>query len=164
MANRPPPVITTDHDCAWTRRRRSVLRRAAGTLGGAGLPRAVIESAARRLGVALASAPDPTDEYTELLTVGPWRGTLHDGCFLHLETDEPRVRTVLLEAALELHEGYLGAQLVPSALVAAENRLAEGAELLLQSIPDRRELRLRSYPASAGWWQRHTAPVIRIAV
>ena len=97
-------MIEPDHVCAWTRRRRSVLRRVEGSLGGAGVPRAVIEAVARRLGVEMSSAIDPTDEYTELLTVGPWRGTLHDGCFVHLEVDEPAVRAALVEASLELQD------------------------------------------------------------
>ena len=138
------------------------MRRDAGTLNGAGIPRAVIESVARRLGVALGSSPDPADEYTELLTVGPWRGSLHDGCFVHLDVDEPHVRAALLAAVLELHEGFLGARLDPNALVAADNRLASGGELLIESVPGRQEVRLRAYPASAGFWQRWVAPVIRI--
>jgi hypothetical protein len=157
-------MIEPDHDCAWTRGRRSALHRTAGILGGAGLPRAVIEAAARHLGVTLSATIDPEDEYTELLDIGPWRGTLHDGCFVQLEVDEPDVRAALLAAALELHEAYLGARLQPGALAAATDRLADGAELLLQSIPGRRELRLRAYPMSAGIWRRWTAPVTRIRV
>ena len=157
-------MIAPDHDCAWTRGRRSAIRRTAGGLGGAGLPRAVLESAARRLGVELSSRADQDVEHTELLTVGPWRGSLHDGCFVHLEVDEPDVRTALLAATLELHESYLGGRLGPDALDAATNRLAEGGELLLRSVPRRGELRLRAYPASAGWWQRLTAPVTRIGI
>lgn len=157
-------MIEPDHVCAWTRRRRSVLRRVEGSLGGAGIPRTVIEAVARRLGIEMSSAIDPTDEYTELLTVGPWHGTLHDGCFVHLEVDEPAVRAALVEASLELHEAYLGAHLGASALVAATDWLADGTELLLHSMPLLRELRLRAYPASAGTWQRWLAPVTRIRV
>ena len=156
-------MISPDHDCAWTRGRRSVVRRTEGGLGGAGLPRAVVESVARRLGVELTSAVDPEDEHTELLTLGLSRGTLHDGCFVHFEVDDRDVRAALVAATLELHESYLGVQLAADALVAASHRLAEGTELLLHSIPGR-ELQLRSYPASAGWWRRRTAPLTRIRV
>lgn len=155
-------MIEPDHDCAWIRGHRSALRRTAGSLGGAGLSRAVIEAVARRLGIELSSAADPADEHTELLAIGPWRGTLHDGCFVQLETDEPDVRAALLAAALELHETYLGTRLGPDAMTAATDRLVEGAELPAESVPGRRELRLRAYPASAGMWQRWRAPVARI--
>jgi hypothetical protein len=157
-------MIEPDHVCSWTRRHRSVLRRVEGSLGGAGIPRAVIQAVAGRLGVAMSSAIDPADEYTELLTIGPWRGTLHDGCFVHLEVDEPAVRAALVEASFELHEAYLGVHVGASALVAATEWLADGAELLLHSIPNLRELHLSTYPASAGAWQRWLAPVTRIKV
>ena len=155
-------MIAPDHDCSWTRGRRSVLRRVPGGLWGAGLPRAVLEAAARRLDLGVSAAEPPEDEYTEAVTVGPWRATLHDGCFLHLETDAPEARSALLAAALELHEGYLGTPLGAAALAAANAALAQGAELLLESIPRRRELRLRAYPAAAGWLRRRLAPVTRI--
>ena len=157
-------MIAPDHDCAWTRGRRSAIRRTGGSLGGAGLPRAVLEAVARRLGVELSSTADPEDEHTQLITVGPWRGSLHDGCFVHLDADDAEVRGALLAATLELHESYLRGRLGPDALAAADNRLAEGGELLLHSVPNRGELQLSSYAASAGWWQRRTAPVTRIRI
>ena len=157
-------MIEPDHDCFWTRRRRSTLWRVAGAVGGAGLPRAVLAAVARRLNVDLSSAGAPEDEYTETLLVGPWGATLHDGCFLHLEADTPAVRHALVTAALELHEAYLGAAPGPRALAAVNDRLAEGAELLLHSLPRRRELRLQAYPRSAGWWRRRISPATRFNV
>jgi hypothetical protein len=157
-------VIVPDHDCFWTRGRRSTLWRIAGAGGGAGLPRGVLAAVARRLNVAVSSAGAPEDEYTETLMVGPWGATLHDGCFLHLEADTAAVREAFTTAALELHEGYLGAAPGPRAAAAVNGRLEEGAELLLRSLPHRRELRLQRYPKSAGWWQRRLSPTIRFDV
>ena len=157
-------MIEPDHDCAWTRGRRSTLWRLAGAVGGAGLPRAVLGAVARRLNVGVSSAGPSEDEYTETLVVGPWRATVHDGCFLHLEADTPAVRHALAAAALELHEAYLGAAPGAQVLAAVNGQLTEGAELLLRSLPHRRELRLQAYPQAAGWWQRRVAPATRFTV
>jgi hypothetical protein len=157
-------VIEPDHECFWTRARRSTLWCVDGAVGGAGLPRAVLAAVARRLHVGLSSAGGAEDEATETMMVGPWRATLHDGCFLRLEADVPAVRHALVAAALELHAAYLSAAPGPRALAAVTSRLEVGAEVLLHSLPRRRELRVQAYPSSAGWWRRRTSPATRFTV
>ncbi len=131
-------------------------------LHAAGVPRAVIAALAARLGVPLVTQPDPEDEDGELLTIGPWRAAVHDGCFTRLDSVDPSVCEGFVTAVVELHEYYLGRPVGPAGVAAVRTHLRDGVTLELQTDPSRGELLLRRYPNGAGWWARRTAPVEQV--
>ena len=157
-------MIAPDHVCSWTRRRRSTLSRREGALFAAGLSRPLLDAAARHLGTPIALAPDPEHDDEQRVALGAWRGSLHDGCLLTIDGDEPRLREALVAASLALHAYYLGRPIGPERLRPIADRLSDGTTLVLQSRPRERLLLVTRHPNDAGWWARRTAPTERIRV
>jgi hypothetical protein len=155
-------MINPDHSCWWTRRRVSQLSRREGQLAGAGLSRSVLEATAEKLGYPLATTPRPDEEYDEEVTLGPWRGNIHDGCFVSFESDDARLLEALLAASLELHAFYLGASVKPGCVTQLQHRLMDGMTLRLRSLPRERHLIAKSYRIDAGWWERLATPGDRV--
>ena len=152
------------HTCWWTRRRESELTRDAGALGGVGLPPAALRVAAEYLGQPLSITPDPALEFDETLVIGPWRGTLHDSCFVAFAADDPALRGALVAASLGVHAAYLKAAIAPRWLEHLVDRLAEGTVMRFRSLPHEQALVVRRYRCGAGWPARRRADVTRIPV
>jgi hypothetical protein len=155
-------MINPNHTCWWTRRHISELSRREGRLAGAGLSRSVLEATAQRLGFSLATTPRPGEEYDEELTLGPWRGNIHDGCFVSFDSDDPRLLEALLAANVELHAFYLGGPVKPTCAAQLQHRLTNGMTLRLRSLPQERHLIAKSYRNDAGWWERFTTTSDRV--
>ena len=150
-----------DHSCWWTRRRESELSRAQGRINGAGLSRAVLEATAARLGHEL-KVRAPIDEETtedERFTIGPWSGTLHDGCFVECDADEPALRAAVIHANLALHGFYCGILSNPTWVERIAGSWSEGAALRFRSIPAERIIQLKRFPMGSGWIARLRAPM-----
>ncbi|MEP6495592.1 MAG: hypothetical protein ABJF01_23095 [bacterium] len=128
----------------------------------AGVPRAVIDAVARRLGHDIVAEPNPDDEYGELLTVGPWRITIHDDCFVRCPSIDASIRESFLGAVVERHDYYLGTPIGPAGVALLQLHLRDGVELELSSDVKRREFRVKHYPVGAGWWARRRAPIERV--
>ena len=149
-----------DHSCWWTRRRESELSRAQGRINGAGLSRAVLEATAARLGHEL-KVRAPIDEETtedERFTIGPWSGTLHDGCFVECDADDPALRAALVHASLALHAFYSGIPPNPASVERIAGSWSEGTVLRFRSIPAKRTVQLKRFPLGSGWIARLRAP------
>jgi hypothetical protein len=155
-------MINPDHTCWWTRRHQSELSLRDGRLAGAGLSRSVLDAAAQRLGYSLAITPRSGEEYDEEVTLGPWRGNIHDGCFVSFDSEDPRLLEALLAANLELHAFYLGESVKPGCVTQLQRRLMNGMTLRLRSLPQERHLIAKSYPNNAGWWERFTTLADRV--
>jgi hypothetical protein len=155
-------MINPNHTCWWTRRRVSQLSRRDGRLAGAGLSQPVLEATAHRLGYSLAITPRPDEEYDQEVTLGPWRGNIHDGCFVSFDSDDQRLLEALLAANLELHAFYLGASVKPGCVAQLQHRLTHGMTLRLRSLPQERKLIAKSYRNDAGWWERLKTPGDRV--
>ena len=157
-------MIAPDHTCWWTRQRQSYLSRRGGRIVAAGLSRPVLEAAARQLGytLTLTVVPEQDHEDDETVTLGPWRGNIHDGCFLSFESDDPRLREALLAASLELHSFYLGMPVQPGCVDLLKDRLIDGVTIRLQSVPKEGHLILKCYRNAAGWWKRFTTHAERV--
>jgi hypothetical protein len=151
-------MINPDHTCWWTRRHLSELSRRDGGLAGAGLSRSVLEAAAQQLGYSLTMDPRPGEEYDEEVTLGPWRGNIHDGCFVSFDSDDPRLLEALLAANIELHAFYLGAPVKLGCVTQLQHRVTNGMTLRLRSLPQEGQLIAKSYRNGAGWWERLRTP------
>lgn len=148
------------HTDWWTRRRTSQLSRRVGGISGAGLSKAVLEGAARRLGYSLTFAPRSGQDYDEAVTLGPWRGNIHDECFVDIESEDARLRDALLAAVVEMHSPYFGPPLDARCVAALQNELTNGVTLRLRSVAE--GLVVKRYRNGAGWWERFTTPAKRV--
>lgn len=155
-------MISLDHECAWTRRRRTEVFKCGGLLAGAGVQRSVFEHAAAATGTGITVAPDPEDEYGVKLILGDDEIALHDGCFFQIAKPNPRLERAVVNGVLQLHAMYLGCHSVP---VDAEqmilNAIGDGFVVRLQSSPARGHLEVRRYAADASWISRLVAPAVR---
>jgi len=147
-------MINPDHSCWWTRRRVTQLSRRTGQLADAGLPRSVLKATAQRLGYPLATTPRPDEVYDEEITLGPWRGNIHDGCFVSFESDDARLLEAPLAASLELHAFYIGAFVKPGCVTQLQHQVMDGMTLRLRSLPREHHLIAKRYRIDAGSWDR----------
>jgi hypothetical protein len=156
--------MITSHQCSWTRRRQSELVVSEGELGGAGVPREVLEHVGTALGVQMQARPSNTDEYGEEITLGDIAsGATHDGCFFALGPSSPSLNRALMAAVLNLHATYLGAAIDWSEILAPlVEILVPNSTIRFRSRPARRKLVLRMYPNGAGLLRRATSPTIEI--
>ena len=152
-----------DHECYWTRRRRTLLTRRGRSLSGIGIPIVVLRHAASRLAVPMMLRPLPGEEYTDEVRIGAQVGDIHDGCFIGFEQPSPEFERALLDGVGELHATYLGGVSVPAeALVAVRDRLRDGWSVEMDANPGAATLRIRAFPADAGWWARFRAPALMV--
>lgn len=102
-------MINPDHDCYWTGRHRTHLHWENSSIGGAGVPLAVLKAACDSMGLEMVTCPDPDDEYGELIqTSSILHGAIHDGCFFYMESATEQIVAAILEAVLDLHSHYFG--------------------------------------------------------
>ena len=150
-----------DHSCWWTRRRESELSRAQGRINGAGLSRAVLEATGVHLGHELMAraSVDAKETEDESFTIGPWSGTLHDGCFVEFEANEPALRAAVVHANLALHGFYCGIPSNPTSVERIAGSWSEGTVLRFRSIPAERIIQLKRFPMGSGWIARLRAPM-----
>ena len=151
--------VNHDHNCYWTRRRRTRLTRHGRCLSGAGIPVAVLQHAASALDMALKVRPMPDNEYNDEVRIGDYVGYLHDACFMSFEEPSAELEAALLSGVCALLAGYLGRESAPiDASEAIRTRLREGWSVEIQAIPREASLRIRAFPAEAGWWTRAFSP------
>ena len=94
----------------------------------------------------------------EQFTVGPCRGTLHDGCFIEVESDEHELRIALVHASLTLHGRYLRLPPNPAWAEAVAGDWSDGTVLRFRSIPAERIIQIKRFPKGTGWCARLWAP------
>jgi hypothetical protein len=146
-------VLEPDHTCFWTRRRTTELSRSAERLRGAGIPLSALRFAAARLGFAVAATPSAENPDTVLLVIGPFRGSLHDGCLFSLEHPDAALQGAILEGVRELHTHYLGGVVAPaSAFVKVADLLQDGRSVRIKTRQGR--LELITFPTGASWFTR----------
>ena len=160
-------MFVSDHDCWWTRRRECELSRRGTAIIGAGLPRAVLERAARHLGLELriASSAASDDELNdeESVALGPWTGALHDGCFIGFDESTPRLTEALVIGAIGLHENYLGRRLDAGIVQVIVDQLRDDMVVRLRSFTGNQRLTMKSYAADAGWLSRLATRPVHLA-
>lgn len=157
-------MIALEHECFWTRHRRTELTMRGRTLSGAGVPLLAFKHAAVLMGLDLAVAQDPDDEYEEKLRLGVHPASLHDGCLFQTTEANPYIDAAIFEGVLHLHALYLGCDSAPTgAKQAVLSRLSDGSVVRLQSNPRTRYLEVRRYAADSSWFRRYAAQVDRFA-
>ena len=154
-----------DHSCHWTRRRESELSRGHGRIIGAGLSHTILEAAAAHLGYELkltasTNAGTPEDES---FTIGPWRGSLHDSCFVQVEPDAQALRVAFVRASLALHSFYLGVPVNLDLADTVAGSWSDGTVLQFRSIPAEGIIQLKRFPTGTGWFARLRAPTESLA-
>jgi hypothetical protein len=157
-------AIRLDHECRWTRFRRTELSHRGQSVSGAGVPTAVLRNAALSLGPMLSSRPASDDPYGEEISLGQVaKGATHDGCFFRLEPASIELKRALLGAALDLHSYYLGLDVDWSrVLPALLDRWGPDVTVRMRSIPVTKQLRVRVHGAGAGLLARLFARPLRV--
>jgi hypothetical protein len=134
------------------------LSRQGETLGGAGIPMAVVQFAASRLNrradVATTEEPD-----TLLVNIGNVRGSIHDGCFVSFDNAEPAFEAALLDGVQALHSHYLARTAPGTAFAAVRAALTEGKSVRVRSVG--LDIEVTSFPFDASWLTRFLSPRAR---
>jgi hypothetical protein len=131
----------------------SQLTRRGPTFSGAGVPLAVLQFAATRLGEQAVVTPNRDDPATQRITIGAAEGWLHDGCFFAFEKPSTLLQEAVVAGLRELHTYYLGGAPAPTpALAMVHDRLRDGFSVRTRSRPSRIEV--SAFAVGASWLGR----------
>jgi hypothetical protein len=109
--------------------------------------------------------PLPDEEYNDEVRIGEQVGEVHDECFIGFRQPSAEFEAALLAGVAALHATYLGREsLPPEVLRAVRERLREGWSVEIEANRREASLRIRAFPADAGWWTRAAARSLTLFV
>jgi hypothetical protein len=149
-----------DHECWWTNHRASEMTLTKEGLSGFGICRVALEHAAVSLGGRLATVQSAEDDDTLDITLGPYRGTIHDECMPWFDSPDRDLLEAIVRGVLWQQAVYLGMDNFPSdAREYLMQTLIVGTTVHIRSEPARARIAVRLHTADASWIRRRAASI-----